>query len=319
MSNNSKIPQKIHLDDLAKKIEKQQKQLKDFLILLDKKVEARIKQLLELNKNLEQKLREKNAQLKEIQDQLVQASKLAALGTLGAGVAHELNNPLTVVSAEADEILDALEGDYFDLHLAAISAKNIKSHAERMRVIIEHIRQFARDDKNSEWAKLSINEPIKDSLILLRNQLENMGIEIHLCLTEDLPKIWGHHNKLESVFQNLITNARDAFLFVNDERKKRLTISTDLKGKNQIVVKFMDNACGMSDEILDKIFNPFFTTKDVNNGTGLGLAITQNNIKEHGGKISVKSKEGEGTVFTLVFPLERRKKPKESKAYNKGA
>ena len=241
--------------------------------------------------------------MKEAQAQLVQAGKLAALGTLGAGVAHELNNPLTVVSAEADEMLYAVEVGYCDNNFVTISAKNIKSHAERMRVIIDHIRQFARDDKNSELKKLSVNEPIKDSLILLKTRLESAGIELDLHLTENLPKIWGHHNKLESIFQNLITNAKDAFASINDGRKKQISISAYLEGKNKIVVKVKDTASGIPKEVLPNIFDPFFTTKDVGNGTGLGLSITLGNVKEHAGEITAKSKEGKGTEFTLSFPL----------------
>lgn len=296
--------------NLAKEKESLEKQLKNYTNLLERKVEERTKQLLELNENLEQRVREKTTELKETQAQLVQAGKLAALGTLGAGVAHELNNPLTVVSAEADEMLDAAESGYWDKNLIIVAAQNIKCHAERMRVIIDHIRQFARDDKNSEWLKLCINEPIKDSLILLRTQLENLGIELKLDLTENLPKIWGHHNKLESVFQNLITNAKDAFDSIKDGRKKQIIISTNVGSKNKIVVKVKDSASGIPKQILPNIFNPFFTTKDVGSGTGLGLSITHSNVREHGGEITVKSKEGEGTVFTLTFPLERRKKTK---------
>ncbi|RMD94795.1 MAG: response regulator [Calditrichaeota bacterium] len=298
--------------NLAKEKEGLERQLKDYTLLLERKVEERTKELLELNENLEQLVREKTKELKETQAQLVQAGKLAALGTLGAGVAHELNNPLTVVSAEADEILDAVNHGYLDQNLVVVSAQNIKSHAERMRVIIDHIRQFARDDKNSEWKKISINDPIRDSLILLRTQLESLGIEILLELDENLPKIWGHHNKLESIFQNLITNARDAFKNIKDRRHKTIKIRSYQKDRDKIVVEVADNACGIPKDVLPNIFNPFFTTKDVGSGTGLGLSITHSNVKEHGGEISVISKAGEGTTFILTFPLERRKKLKTS-------
>ncbi|MFQ5824261.1 MAG: response regulator [bacterium] len=298
---------------LTKEKERLQNQLKNSTNHLERKVEERIKQLMEINENLKQMVRNKEAELIEVRQQLMQASKLAVLGTLGAGVAHELNNPLTVVSAEADEILDAVEVGYYNQELAVISAKNIKNHAEKMRIIIDHIRQYIRDDKNSGWKQLSINDPITDALILLKTQLDNSGIEVNLCLTENLPKIWGQHNKLESVFQNLIINTRDAFISIDDGRKKQLIISTFLNENNKIVVKFADNACGMSEPILSKIFNPFFTTKDIGNGTGLGLSIVHRNIKEHRGDIEVKSKEGQGTEFNITFPLERRKKSIQAK------
>lgn len=298
--------------NLAKEKEGLQRKLKAYAELLERKVEERTRQLLELNESLEQRVRERTQELKETQAQLIQAGKLAALGTLGAGVAHELNNPLTVVSAEADELIDAASAGDFNEELITVSAQNIKSHAERMRVIIDHIRQFARNDKNDGWRKLSVNEPIQDSLILLKTQLENTGVEVILNLDPNLPTIWGHHNKLESVFQNLMTNARDAFDQVRDDRHKQIVISTYVGDDDQIVVKFRDNACGMPEHVATNIFNPFFTTKDVGRGTGLGLSIAHSNVKEHGGEIEAQSWEGDGTEFTIRFPRERRKKAKQN-------
>lgn len=312
------LPTTVYMSIEWQKLDKEKKriqdQLKNYTKHLNETAAKRIKNLMHLNKNLKNRLRQQDIELQEVKTQLMQASKLAALGTLGAGVAHELNNPLTVVSAEADEILDSIEDGCFDKTLAAISAKNIKTHAERMRVIIDHIRTYTREDKHSEWQQLSINEPIKDALILLKNQLDNLGIEVELCLNENIPRIWGNHNQLESVFQNFITNARDAFASIDDGREKKLTISTYLNGKDKIEVKFADNAGGMSEQVLSKIFKPFFTTKEIGNGTGLGLSIAQRNVQEHRGDITVKSKLGQGSEFTLTFPLERRNQPVHAKS-----
>lgn len=266
----------------------------------------RLEQLSQQNKSLQKALKAANRKLEETQAQLAQAGKLATLGTLGAEIAHELNNPLTVVSAEADEILDAIGNGHLAKKFATISVTNIKKHAEKMRVIVDHIRRYSRDEKDAPWEKLTINDPIKDAFILLRSQLENSGVSIKLCLDANLPQIWGHVNKLESIFQNLIGNAADAFASVEDGREKKLSISTSVEGQNRIVVKVIDNAGGMPEEVRSQIFNPFFTSKKAGKGTGLGLFMVQNLVKEHRGIIKVDSRIGIGSEFTLIFPLERR-------------
>ncbi len=297
-----------NLKDLAHEPgeEKLQEPLDENALIFEKISDDHIEQLIQQNQSMHQALEEAANKLKETQAQLAQAGKLATLGTLGAEVAHELNNPLTVVSAEADEIIEALGNGSFEKELADISAKNIKKYAERMRVIIDHIRRYSRDDKNSVWEKVTINRPINDSLILLRSQLADSGISIELSLDENLPEIWGQINKLESIFQNLITNAADAFDSVNDGRDKRLQISSSMENTNRILVKITDNAGGMSKEVKSKIFKSFFTTKVAGKGTGLGLAIVQNLVKEHRGIIHVDSVDGRGTEFELNFPLEKR-------------
>jgi len=274
--------------------------------LFKKTPDNQIEQLIHQKQSLQQALKKTNYKLKETQAQLAQAGKLATLGTMGAEIAHELNNPLTVVSAEADEIIEALANGSFDKEFAAISAKNIKKYAERMRIIIDHIRRYSRDDKNSAWERVNINRPINDSLILLKSQLADSGISIELSLDENLAEMWGQTNKLESIFQNLITNAADAFDSVNDGRDKRLQISSSMGNTNRILVKISDNAGGMPKEVKSNIFKSFFTTKAAGKGTGLGLAIVQNLVKEHRGIIHVDSQEGRGTKFTMNFPLERR-------------
>ncbi len=274
-------------------------------LLVKKTPDSEIEQLIQQSQSLQQALSRSDEKLKETQAQLSQAGKLATLGTLGSEIAHELNNPLTVVSAEADEIIEALGNGSFDKEFAAISVNNIKKYAERMRVIIDHIRRYSRDDRNSVWEKININNPINDSLILLKSQIADSGISIELSLDENLPEMWGQVNKLESIFQNLLANAADAFDSVKDGRSKKLRISSH-ESRNRILVKITDNAGGMSPEVKSNIFKSFYTTKAAGKGTGLGLAIVQNLVKEHRGIIHVDSQEQGGTEFTLNFPLERR-------------
>lgn len=274
--------------------------------VIDNSSQKDVEKLLQQNDNLQEALTNTARKLQETEAQLAQAGKLAALGTLGAEVAHELNNPLTVVSSEADEILDAIEEGYFDEEFVATSAANIKKHAERMRAIIDHIRRYSRDEKDSPWVKLNINQVIQNSLILLRTQLQTSGIHIDLCLKENLPFMWGHANKLESIFQNIISNAADAFDSIGPNQVKKLSISSDTEKGKRIKVRIADNAGGIPENVRANIFKAFFTTKAPGKGTGLGLAIVQNLVKEHRGVIGVESKEGEGTEFIIKFPLERR-------------
>ncbi len=269
-----------------------------------------VEELTTTNEHLQSLLQEKDKEIVKLRSQLAQAGKLATLGLQGAGIAHELNNPLTVISAEADEILDALDEGRLDPKQTLNSTTNIKNFAERMRVLVDHIRQYSREDKHANWTAIDINDPINDSLLLLRRQIENNGIRVKVSLTENLPKIWGQYNKLESVFQNLIANARDAFESIMDERTKELTIVSE-RHDNKIVVKIKDNGCGMTPEIIRRIYSPFFTTKTRENGTGIGLSITHNIVKEHHGEILVNSNPEKGTAFTLKFPLERRNRMDE--------
>lgn len=263
------------------------------------------KGLVELSEHLIKVIREKKENLRMAHDQLAQAAKLATLGTLGAEIAHELNNLLTVISAEADEILDSVTDARQDWRQTTESAKNIKNYAQRMRLIVDHIREYTWDDSHSNRIQVDINDVIQDSLILLISSLQKEGVEVTLSLADNLPKIWGHRNKLESVFQNLITNARDALRAANKDNKT-IHISSAQISDQKIEIKIADNGCGMPAEVQRKMYQPFFTTKQRGEGTGLGLSIAYTIIKEHQGEIVVSSTPGEGTEFILTLPLERR-------------
>lgn len=268
--------------------------------------EHRLLALVQENEYLKKCVQDKKKQLKEIRAQLTQTAKLANLGIQGASIAHELNNPLTAISAEADEIFDAIQGGYDDRQFIKASIENIKKYAGRMRVIIDHLRPFTADAACAEWTKVNVNDIINDALILLERQLRNSAIKINLFLSENLPIIWGQYYRLESVFQNLITNACQAFNKVDDGRDKQISIFSFLEEDRKIVVKVKDNASGIPRKIRGKIFKPFFTTKDRVNGTGLGLFIAHDIVKEHHGEIKVDSEVGRGTEFTVKLPLERR-------------
>jgi signal transduction histidine kinase len=193
--------------------------------------------------------------------------------------------------------------------------KNIENQTTRMMRIIDHLRIFARQS-NDIFEQVYINTVIIDSFTLITQQLKNNNIEIINELDETIPRIWGDHNRLEQVFLNLITNAKDA---LEEKGGGILTVTTQTvynednnnKSPAGVRVIFSDTGVGISESIIDKIFDPFFSTKEVGKGTGLGLSIGYSIIKEHGGTINVESTPGIGTRFIIEFPLERRKMPRK--------
>ncbi|MBI5755851.1 MAG: HAMP domain-containing protein [Nitrospirae bacterium] len=250
--------------------------------------------------------------IKSTNAQLTQSAKLAAVGELAAGVAHELNQPLMVIRGHAQELLD---GNSIP-EAVRKDIKLIEKQTGRMMRIIDHLRAFARQSSGT-FEQVNLNSVLNDSFTLVTQQLKNHNIEIVKEFDETIPKIWGDHNRLEQVFLNLITNARDA---MEEKGEGILTVQTRSvfnskeEGKEAlsgIRVILSDTGTGIEDNIMDKIFDPFFTTKEVGKGTGLGLSIGYSIIKEHGGTINVESRVGTGTRFTLEFPAERRKIPRE--------
>lgn len=241
-----------------------------------------------------------------LQKQLIQASKMASLGTLGAGIAHELNNPLAVIHGFNEQLLEMTDGGNVDISKIKNYSEKIAKQTNRMRVIINHIREFSRDENRPKRIKKSANDIINDSLILLRQQIVNHGIDLILELNPAIPEFWVDPIRMESVYQNLLTNSKDAFEGKNIDNKF-VKISTDLSYDNRyIVVRVEDNAGGIPAGLLDRIFDPFFTTKDIGKGTGLGLSLVHSIVEEHKGQIRVCTDEGKGTTFEIKIPVDVR-------------
>jgi len=174
---------------------------------------------------------------------------------------------------------------------------------ERIAKIINHLRDFSRQSK-FEFRHVEVSEPIENALLITAQQLLSHNIRIIKNFQPDLPKIWADANQLEQVFLNLISNAKDAMERVS--RKGELTISTALihhDGWEDVEVAVKDTGIGIPEENAEKIFEPFFSTKEVGKGTGLGLSICYGIIEAHGGRIEVESKVGEGTTFRVILPV----------------
>ncbi|MBN2282709.1 MAG: PAS domain S-box protein [Deltaproteobacteria bacterium] len=243
----------------------------------------------------------------ERETQLIQASKMATLGTMASGIAHEISQPLNVMQVSSDFIIKSIRKGrkISDEDLAAM-AEEIEKNVQRAAQTIRHMKDFVRKSQVATGDRVNINGPINDVFKILGQQLRVHGITVELELSEELPPIIADHNRLEQVFINLVTNARDALdekeaQSTSKEIEKILRISSFVEN-GRVVVTVYDSGTGIPREIRDKIFEPFFTTKDVGKGTGLGISISYGIIKDYGGTIEVDSELGEGSTFTLTFP-----------------
>jgi len=179
-------------------------------------------------------------------------------------------------------------------------SRNFSEQVDRAVRIINHLREFGRKTDFGLYA-VDLNEPIRDVFTILGQQLAVRNIEVELNLDSMLPKMLGDKNRLEQIFLNLVTNAKDAMEAKGPEEEKRLTIATFQEG-DRIVATVSDTGKGMPPHIQERIFAPFFTTKEVGKGTGLGLSICSNLIKDFGGTIGVESTLDVGTTFRVAFP-----------------
>lgn len=232
-----------------------------------------------------------NEELKSAQAQMVQAAKLAAIGELAAGIAHEIKNPLQVLM----------------LHLELVQAgkplpnwiEMFSKQVKRLSDITLRLMNFARNvSEDVQMEPINVNKAIEDIVAMVQHEFTGSGIEFTLAYGEHLPPVTGNANYLQQVFLNLLLNARDAM-----PRGGTITVATALTGFH-ISIRIADTGCGIPKEIQEKVFKPFFSTKG-EKGTGLGLAICSKIIGQHRGEIKVESEPGAGTAFTIFLPVWR--------------
>jgi PAS domain S-box-containing protein len=236
--------------------------------------------------------------------QLFHANKLVVLGTLGAGLAHELNNPLASILLDAEYLKDFLSDPDrpADPAVALSAADSVIRGAERMRRVLEHLLFYSKKDSGTATSTISLGQLLEDSFLFIERQLTSRGIEIDTEIDGDY-YINGNRTQLESVVHNLLGNSRDAFGH-SPGTGKRISIRTQYMEKERIVrILYQDNAGGIPGDVLSRIFEPFFTTKG-GDGTGLGLAISKQIVAEHGGSIDCESRDGI-TDFTILLPASR--------------
>jgi two-component system, NtrC family, sensor kinase len=234
-------------------------------------------------------------ELMEKQKQLVQSRKMAAVGTLTSGIAHELNNPLNNISITTESLLEDLEG-YSQEEIKEM-LKDIFTQVERAEGTVRNLLDFTRLEQ-SKVEMIDANALIQSSLKLVRNEPLLKGIEAETEIPAGLPKIKGSFRNLQQVFLNIFLNSAQAM-----PDGGALIVKAHKDEGNYIRIDVTDSGCGIPEENLERVFDPFFTTKDVGKGTGLGLSVSYGIIQEIGGRITVNSKEGKWTTFSVYLPV----------------
>ncbi len=234
----------------------------------------------------------------ELESQLSQAEKMSSIGVLAAGVAHEVNTPLAVISSYSQMLAKQLQGD---TKRSGLLDRIIKQ-TFRASEIVNNLLNFSRTGA-AEFGEVDLNKVIRDTLALLEHQFKTARIKVQHDMCEGLPSIHGNAGKLQQVFLNLFLNAKDAM-------PEGGTLLVRTANGNGVNVTVSDTGTGIAQEHILRIYDPFFTTKtslrDGRRGTGLGLSVTYGIIQEHAGKIRVESRLGSGTTFHLDFPLMRK-------------
>jgi len=243
----------------------------------------------------------------ETEQQLIQASKMATLGEMATGVAHELNQPLSVIKTASQFFMKKIrKKEKIEDDILLSMTEEIDAYVDRATKIINHMRQFGRKS-DITLEKVQVNTVLKKALEILGQQLKIRGIEVIWDLEDDLPLILADPDRLEQVFINLLINARDAI----DERwqsqphqtgEKKIRLKTK-SGPREIAIEISDTGAGIPDPILERIFEPFFTTKKVGQGTGLGLSISYGIIKDCKGSIQAVARKDGGAGFIIKFPV----------------
>ncbi len=330
---------------LAQEIEESEEQMRQIMEEQFAASEALMKKEKELNEVLAEEKRSKEeldrtlARLKEAQQQMVQNEKMASIGQLTAGIAHEINNPINFVYNGIDSLKMSLDdlmmivNKYNELNEASNGQvkevlteveelkrklrfnkllktlpeviSDIKTGANRTIEIVKGLRVFSRLDEE-EQKMANINECLESTLILLRNKTKDK-IKVKRYLDDHIDEIMCYPGQLNQVFMNLLNNAVDAI--PEDKKDGQLMIYTE-NLKDSVIIRIMDNGMGIPEDVQKRIFEPFFTTKPVGIGTGLGLSISYGIIEKHEGKIYVNSEVGKGTEFVIELPKENVKKLK---------
>ncbi len=249
----------------------------------------------------------------ETEQQLIQASKMATLGEMATGVAHELNQPLSVIKTASSFFMKKIrKKEAIKEDILFMMASEIDSHVDRASKIINHMREFGRkSDMGLE--EVQVNDVLQKAFEIFSQQLKLRGIGVVWELQADLPVIMADPSRLEQVFINLLINARDAiedrwheFAYQKDATpdgyEKKIWLRTGTKGE-RVIIEVEDAGKGIPPDMMDKIFEPFFTTKEVGKGTGLGLSISYGIVKDCGGTIQAAANKGRGACFVIQFSL----------------
>jgi C4-dicarboxylate-specific signal transduction histidine kinase len=255
---------------------------------------ARLK-LERWNEELQREIEARTAELRAAQAQLVEAQKLAALGQLGAGVAHEINNPLTGILGNAQLLLESAAAGHPDRELL----ESIEKLARRCRDITQNLLRFSEQRADPDFQELDAGRVVRDALSLAAGQLAGAGVKVEADLPEPGPTVRGDAGHLAQVVLNLLSNARTA---CQGRPGAGIRLAVAREG-DEVRITVRDGGKGIAPEHLPRIFEPFFTTKDQWSNVGLGLSVSYRIVSEHGGRIGVESRVGEGSTFTVSLPV----------------
>jgi two-component system NtrC family sensor kinase len=290
--------QEIAKGDLTHKVEVNSKDEIGYLADSFNQMTANLKtanqKLIEWGKTLEKKVEERTKELREMQEHLIQSEKLASLGKLAAGIAHEINNPLGGILIYSHLLLEdtSKKSPHYE------NLKKIVKETSRCKDIVKGLLEFARP-KEPEMTLININNAVDRSLAIVEGQTIFQNITIGKAYASDLPKIVADESQLQQVFMNIIVNAAEAM-----DGKGKLTLGTSINtDRTHIEIEISDTGHGIKEEDKKRLFEPFFSTKEVGKGTGLGLAISYSIIQKHQGTIEVESQEGKGSAFTIKLPV----------------
>jgi len=269
------------------------------------------KEIEEYNRTLEEKIIDRTRELEDAQAQLIQSEKMAAVGQLSAGVAHELNNPLGGILGYAQYTLEKMSRKPFaevtelDFEAYRKHLRDIEAQSRRCKTIVQNLLKFSRSSAKIDFCDVDVNATLLETISLIEHQMVMQKIVLTPDLQPNIPKISGNSGLLQQVFTNVIINALHAM----NEGGHLLITTRHSPGLGEfsgaVEISFTDDGCGIPAEIQKNIFEPFFTTKAIGKGTGLGLSVSYGIIKEHGGEIKVESIEGCGTTFMIILPLEK--------------
>lgn len=305
---NAEIKQYIHISrdvtdrmTMIKEIETANKKLQEYSFRLEHMVDERT---MKLRRNMEE-LAKINEELKKTQSQLIQAGKMAAVGQLASGVAHEINNPLAIILNNIQLVKIMLRDKNID-----DSSKDLQGFLQMMEDSVLRCKKitqalhdfsFVSPDK---FELFSVNDAIEKTLVLVEYETALQNISFKKNLQPGMPKVFGDFQALQQVFLDMIVNARWAIQKKAGKKESVIVMKSEYKeGDSFIRIFIQDSGIGIEEKIIPRIFEAFFTTKEVGEGTGLGLSIAYNIVKQHHGTIEVKSARGEGSTFIVALPI----------------
>jgi signal transduction histidine kinase len=245
---------------------------------------------------------------KKMEQQLIHTERMASLGEMAAGIAHEINQPLNTISLGLENLLTEIrKNKIIDKVYLHRKASKIFDNISRLDYIIDHIRTFSRSNDGDILSSFNINDSIREGISMISGQFIHRGIDLIVNLEENIPTVIGNTYKFEQVIINLLINAKDAL----EEKQKSLSTGIhkiieirSYQNHDSIYVEVKDNGVGIKPELLDKIMLPFYTTKEAGKGTGLGLSIAFGIIKEMNGNIEIQSELSLGTTIQIIIPVE---------------